>query len=428
MKWLVSALVFSVMGGGAGLWYMQAGQRPTTVFRTAAVERGDLTATVAATGTLEPEDAIDVGAQVAGQIKQFGRDPKSPTKFIDFGSVVEEGTVLAQLDDTLFLSQVGQARAAVLKAEADLIEKRAKLNQAERDWHRVRRLMNSTRGVVSDTDYDTAQSAYETARALVTVAEAAVVLNRELLKQAETNLGYTTIRSPVRGVILDRRVNVGQTVVASLNAPSLFLIATDLKKLQIWASVNEADIGSVHNGQKVHFGVDAYPGETFEGVVSQIRLNATMTMNVVTYTVVVDTDNSHQRLLPYMTASLQFLVSERKDVLLVPNGALRWRPQRQYVAPEFREEFDRLVRRKPGPGTEPRPADRPTQQVVWVAEGPRFVRPVKVCVGLSDGNQTEISETEVTEGDKVVVGATVAAPAEPGAVNPFAPTMPSKNK
>ncbi|OAI46058.1 hypothetical protein AYO44_12055, partial [Planctomycetaceae bacterium SCGC AG-212-F19] len=402
MKWLVSALLFSVMGGGAGFWYMQAGQRPTTVFRTAAVERGDLTATVTATGTLEPEDAIDVGAQVAGQIKFFGKDPKDTTKLIDFGSVVDEGTVLAQLDDTLFASQVGQARAAVLKAEADLIQYRAKYAQAERDWARARRLMNSTRGIVSDLDYDTAQSAYETTKAVISVGEAVLAQTRELLKQAETNLGYTTIRSPVKGVILDRRVNIGQTVVASLNAPSLFLIATDLKKLQIWASVNEADIGSVHRGQKVQFSVDAYPGETFDGIVSQIRLNATMTMNVVTYTVVVDTDNSKERLLPYMTASLQFLVSERNDVLLVPNSALRWRPQRQYVALDCREEFDRSLRRK-HIGSESRPAERPTQQVVWIVDGPKFVRPVKVRVGLSDGNQTEISETDLKDGDKVVV-------------------------
>src|SRR5262249_12654673 len=148
-----------------------------------------------------------------------------------------------------------------------------------------------------------------------------------MLREAQVNLGYTQIRSPVDGVIVDRRVNVGQTVVAGLNAPSLFLIAKDLTKLQVWASVNEADIGNIHAGQSVRFTVDAYPKETFVGQVAQIRLNASMTQNVVTYTVVISTDNSQGKLLPYMTANLQFEVDRRHDVLLVPNAALRWKPQ-----------------------------------------------------------------------------------------------------
>src|SRR5205823_6028616 len=157
------------------------------------------------------------------------------------------------------------------------------------------------------------------------------------------NLGYCTIRSPVKGVIVDRRVNVGQTVVASLNAPSLFLIAKDLKRMQIWASVNEADIGQIHPGQAVSYTVDAYPGEVFTGQVSHVRLNATMNQNVVTYTVVVTTDNSKGRLLPYLTTNLQFRVSERTNVLMVPNTALHWQPQLDQVAPAAREDFLRAA-------------------------------------------------------------------------------------
>jgi HlyD family secretion protein len=403
---------------------MNAGGQAETRFRTAVVERGNLLATVSATGTLEPEDAIDVGAQVAGQIKRFGRDPRDPSKPIDFGAVVEEGTILAQLDDSLYASQVGQARANVHKAEADVDQAKAKLRQTERDWNRVRRLNNS-KGVVSETDVDAAQSAFETARAGVEVCEAALAQAKETLSQAEINLGYTTIRSPVKGVILDRRVNVGQTVVASLNAPSLFLLATDLTRLQIWASVNEADIGAIHPGLSVRFSVDTYPDETFEGKVSQIRLNATMTMNVVTYTVVVDTDNSHQRLLPYMTANLQFLVSERKDVRMVANSALRWKPPLRLVAPEYRDDYARSLKRRPNDKTADR--DRQNQHHVWVLEQGNFVRPVKVRTGLSDGTLTEIVSDEVHEGDAVVIGASVSM-AEENSVNPFAPVVPANKK
>jgi len=426
MKAILSLLiVVGIVGSGAGMYYVKSAQQSTVSFRTAVVERGTLLATITASGTLQPEEAIDVGAQVAGQIKQFGRDPADPTRAIDFGSHVEEGTILAQLDDSVYVSQVGQARATVLRAEADLAMARSKLRQTDRDWLRVRRMMGS-KGVVSDLEYDAAQSAYEGAVAAVDVAAAGLLQAKESLKQAETNLNFTTIRSPVKGVILDRRVNVGQTVVASLNAPSLFLIATDLKKLEIWASVNEADIGSIHKDQLVRFTVDAFPGENFTGKVAQIRLNAAMTMNVVNYTVVVDTDNSSQRLLPYMTASLHFLVGENANVLMVPNGALRWRPQRHFVAVDARDEFDRAVRRKSGATSDSRAAERERQSLhyVWVVDAENHVRPVQVRVGLTDGNQTEIITNELTEGDHVVVGAVTTNPED--AVNPFAPVVPKR--
>ena len=168
---------------------------------------------------------------------------------------------------------------------------------------------------------------YESAKATLAVSESALVVARADLEEATVNLGYTTIRSPVKGIILDRRINIGQTVVASLNAPSLFLIAKDLSRLEIWSSVNETDIGSIHEGQTVRFTVGAFPRDNFEGKVSQIRLNASMTQNVVTYTVVISVDNAAGRLLPYLTARLQFEVEARKGVLLVPNAALRWQPR-----------------------------------------------------------------------------------------------------
>ena len=266
---------------------------------------------------------------------------------------------------------------------------------------------------LSQSDYDAARSAYEVARANLNVGQAAVVQAKEAVSQSEAvlakakqNLDYTTIRSPVRGVIIDRRVNIGQTVVSSLSAPSLFLIARDLKKMQVWASVNEADIGNIHPGQPVTFTVDALPGKIFQGVVGKIRLNATMTQNVVTYTVEVNTDNSGGELIPYLTANLRFIVSERKNVLLVPNAALRWIPQPDQIAPDSRQiEGKRKARQSEA---QTRPAAKTDKGdfspgTLWVPEG-KYVKPIKVRLGPTDGSMTEIQSQNVQEGMQVVVG------------------------
>ncbi len=363
MKLVLTALLVLVLaaGGGLGVWYWQSQHGPRNTFRTAAVERGDLLATISATGTTEPEEVIDVGAQVAGRIEKFGRDPNDSRKAIDYGTEVEEGTVLAQLDDSLYRAKVEQCKANLARAEADLKQLEAKHVQAEHDWQRARALL--ARGAGTQADYDLALATYDSARAAVGVGKATIEQMKAALAEAETNLGYTTIRSPVKGVIVDRRVNVGQTVVASLNAPSLFLIAKDLKRMQVWASVNEADVGNIRRGQPVRFTVDAYPGEVFTGEVAQVRLNASMTNNVVTYTVVVSTDNSSGKLLPYLTANMQFEVSRRNNVLLVPNAALRWRPKPQQVAPDAREDFLKAQRRKNEKGNSLERHDRAT---VWV--------------------------------------------------------------
>jgi HlyD family secretion protein len=221
-------------------------------------------------------------------------------------------------------------------------------------------------------------------------------------------------------VVIDRRVNIGQTVVSSLNAPSLFLIAKDLNRLQVWVSVNEADIGHIKPGQPVTFTVDAQPGDVFPGKVGKIRLNATMTQNVVTYTVEVDTDNSGGKLIPYLTANVTFIVGERRDVLIVPNAALRWTPQPEQVAPEFRSTGKKTEKGKkssPEAGKEEK-----TRGVVWVPQG-SFVRPVQVALGLNDGNLTEVENAELKEGTDVVVGkAEKSGEGAPGG-SPFAPQL-----
>ncbi len=437
MKTFLIVLLAAGAAGAAawGAWRSLGATRDGIAFRTVAVERGDLLATIRSTGTLEPEEVIDIGAQVAAQIIKFGIDPGNPNKTIDWGSPVHPGTLLAQLDDALFKArveqmqaavaeadaQVAQANAAVQKANADLEQTRAKLVQAKRDYDRAI-VMHPTRAI-ADADYDAAVMTYDTTKASIVVNQAQIAQAKAALEQAqkarghalanlreaEVNLGYTQIRSPVEGVIVDRRVNVGQTVVAGLNAPSLFLIAKDLKRIQIWVSVNEADIGNIHPGQKATFKVDAYPKDTFVGKVAQVRLNATMTQNVVTYTVVVDTDNSSLRLLPYMTANVDFEIAQRKDVLQVPNAALRWWPKAAQIVPEARGSF---ARKKSSQNHE--------EGVVWVEDGP-FVRPVVVRIGLSDGAQTEISSSELDAGTPLVVGTTRAHSDDAG--SPFAPKM-----
>jgi HlyD family secretion protein len=448
MKFLGIVLVLLALAGAAlGFWYWGEAGNSHSAFRTAPVERGDLLATIGATGVIQPEEVIDVGAQVAGQIKQFGRDPRDSSRPIDYGTAVEEGTVLALLDDSLFQArvdraeamlrqaraQVAQADADLKRAEADLSVMQAKLRQAERDWERAQKLQRG-RGI-SDFEFDTALSNHDAARATVGSGETAIDQAKAArhraeeaipaaeadLREAQRNLGYTRITSPVKGVIIDRRVNVGQTVVASLNAPSLFLIAKDLKRLQVWASVNEADIGNVHLGQPVVFTVDAYPGEPFRGQVAQIRLNASMTQNVVTYTVVVSTDNSHGRLLPYLTANLHFELARRQDVLLVPNTALRYRPGLTLVAPDARDEYARsLKKRRASP--EAGDKDRGDQATLWVEDG-GFVRPVKVRIGLSDGTMTELVEGDLAEGTSLVIGEVSNGSAAEGTSNPFTPQM-----
>ncbi|MHC1728470.1 MAG: efflux RND transporter periplasmic adaptor subunit [Syntrophobacteraceae bacterium] len=274
-----------------------------------------------------------------------------------------------------------------------------------------------------------ALSAFEVAKANLAVGKATIVQSRSAIAQAEANLtrvlqnlDYCTIRSPVRGVIIDRRVNIGQTVVSSFNAPSLFLIAKDLKRMQVWVAVNEADIGSITPGQPVVFTVDAYPGETFDGEVGKIRLNATMTQNVVTYVVEVLTDNSKGRLLPYLTANVKFMLNSRKDVLTVPNAVLRWTPQTEQVAPEDRKPRQEQPRGRPAAGAA-EAGQGYGQGVVWVQNG-NFVSPIPVRVGMSDGTATEIQSDQIKEGIQVVLGEQRKETSEPSqAASPFAPKI-----
>jgi HlyD family secretion protein len=424
-----TVLVILVVAGlavlGAGVWSFRSRGDKGPVFHTVPVKRGNLVATISAAGTVEPEAAVDIGAQVVGVISAFGKDKQG--KPIVWGSVVEEGTVLAKIDDSLYVAtletakaQLEQANAHKISSEANVLQMKASLAQAQADWMRAQKLGPSD--ALAQSAYDQYQANYEVAKANLAAAQAAVDQAIAAVAQAKAgvdtariNVDYCTIKSPVKGVIIDRQVNVGQTVVSSLSAPSLFIIASDLNHIQVWVSVNEADIGSISKDEPVTFTVDAYPDRVFHGRVGQVRLNATMIQNVVTYTVEVETDNSDGKLLPYLTANAQFQVGRRKGVLLVPNGALHWSPRPGQIAPDSRQESARRDHGSDSTGA---------YGTIWIEQG-KFVRPLRVTTGLTDGASTEVEGSGVTEGLRVVVGEGLreaeAAPSDER--NPFAPQI-----
>lgn len=373
-------------------------------FVTAPVKRSDLTVSVAATGVVEPEEVVDVGAQVAGQILSFGKDTKGAQ--IDYGSEVEEGTVLATIDDSLYSADVAQAEANVKRAQANAEQARAKLKLAQADWNRRKGLSGSA--VVSQAEVDQYAANYDVARIGVTLADADVAIAESTLQRAQRNLSYCTIRSPVRGTIVDRRVNIGQTVVSSLNAPSLFLIARDLKNVAVWAAVNEADIANIHVDQNATFKVDAYPEEVFNGTVRRIRLNASMNQNVVSYVVEIRADNSTGKLLPYLTANVVFEVLRRPQVLTVPSSALHWSPPVDLIPRE-----EKKANSTEGTGN---------TSILWVLRDGALNSSV-VTIGGSDGKNTEIISGNLNEGDAIVLGMQDKNASAENLVNPFTPKI-----
>ena len=415
-------LGIAVLIVAAGILWSQTRGSGNSSFVSAVVKRGNVASTITASGTIEPQEVVDVGAQVAGLINSFGTDKSG--KPVDYRSVVEAGDVLAKIDDSVYAADLAVAKAQLerdkageLSAQANLEQTKAKFALAEADWKRMQTLSQTK--VASRSDYDNAQSNYNVARANISVGEAAVaqakaatMQSQATVDKAQRNLDFCTIKSPVNGVIIDRRVNIGQTVVASLNAPSLFLIAKDLTKMQIWVSVNEADVGRIKVGTRATFTCDAFPAREFKGVVGKVRLNAAMTQNVVTYTVEVDTENPDQTLLPYLTANVRFILANEKNALLVPNAALRWMPSSlTQVAPSARASAaeiggDTDAKIKSGLGT------------IWLKSA-GFVRPVQVKLGPSDGANTAVTG-DIREGQLVVTGENAAA-AQAETKSPFLP-------
>ncbi|MCC7141121.1 MAG: efflux RND transporter periplasmic adaptor subunit [Candidatus Eisenbacteria bacterium] len=386
--------------GAVGVFFWQVsrkGAKPPS-YRTEAVTRGDVRVQVSATGTLNAVTTVQVGSQVSGTISAL---------HADFNDRVRSGQVLAQLDATFL-------RAQVLENRANLERTEVQYRQAVRDSARTFPL--GARGLASQADLDQSQTAVESARAQVTSARAA-------LQRAETNLRYATIQSPIDGVVVSRDVDVGQTVAASLSAPTLFTIAQDLTRMQLEAAVDEADIGQVKVGQTANFTVDAYPSRSFKGTVHQVRLAPETVQNVVTYTVIILVENDDLTLLPGMTANVTVDVDEARDVLKVPSTALRFRPDGG--GPGGRPGTPGAGGERAGGPGEARGGGerRRAGERVFVLQGGRL-RKVSVSPGLTDGSFTAIMSDSLREGDLVVVGReTATGPAQSDVVNPFAPRM-----
>ncbi|HEV2329856.1 MAG TPA: efflux RND transporter periplasmic adaptor subunit [Verrucomicrobiae bacterium] len=408
-----AAIVAVVLIGG--IWWRHSHGGPKLSFTTVTVKRGEVAATIGATGTIEPLEVVDVGAQVDGLIKSFGTDRDGKT--VDYGSMVEQGALLAKIDDSVYAADLSVAKAGQLSAEANVEQMQAKLDQAAAEWKRAQELFANK--LMAQVDFDTDKANYEVAKANVSVAKSGVAQAEAGLEKAQRNVDFCTIDSPVSGVIIDRRVNIGQTVVASLNAPSLFLIARDLTKMQIWAAVNEADVGRIKPGAPVTFTVDAFPDREFAGIVGKVRLNATMTQNVVLYTVEINVENPDKQLLPYLTANVHFELSRETNALIVPNAALRWSPSSlAEVAPNARgskliDPPDETV----ATGSSDKRGNSP--RTLWVRSG-EFVRPIEVTPGISDGSSTAVMSADLHEGDDVVIGEIVASAND--LKNPFLPT------
>ena len=411
--WLSIAAI--LMAVAAGIYYYRsdvAAEAPT--LSTAEVTQGDLVATVEATGTLEAVTTVEVGSQVSGTIKTLGAD---------FNSQVRQGQVIAQLDPSLFDTQVAQERATVSRLNAEVERARVQAEDAKVKLGRAKDL--AAQELIAKSDLDAAVSTANAADASVKSADAQLLQAQASLNQAQVNLSHTVIRAPIDGVVIARNVNVGQTVAASMQAPTLFVLAQNLKEMRVNASVDESDIGKIQNKQPVRFRVDAYPNETFNGTVSQIRLQPVVEQNVVSYVTVIDVPNPDLKLKPGMTAAVTIETGRADEAIKVPNAALRFRPtQEAFEAlgqkpPEPRQLPQGQSARGPQAGTDGQRRDRSAgdsqRGSVWVLAENTLKR-VPVQVGLSDGTQTAVTSGDLTPGTRVVTGvstpstATAAAP------------------
>lgn len=365
-----------VVGGGLLAWGYAAGNNPTERYKVQTIEAGSLTQSVSANGTLNPVILVNVGTQVSGTVKLL---------HVDFNAKVAKGQALAELDDTVLAAQARQSAANLQSALAS--QELALANEA-----RMSALF--AKEYVSKQEHDQSLQARKS-------AAAAVDLARAQADKDQANLSYTVIRSPVSGVVVARSVDVGQTVAASFQTPTLFQIAQDLAQMQIDTSFPEADIGNIKVGMDVRFTVDAFPGRSFGGKVRQIRFNPTTQQNVVTYNVVVAVDNPDQALMPGMTAYVNIGVAKRTDVLTVPNAALRFKPSDATAKPEAKS------------GKKKKDADAGTVYVLRDNQ----VQAVAVTLGITDNRSTEVVAGEITAGEQVIVGAaTVAAPGKTSTV------------
>lgn len=410
----------SLVGLGAvGLWRLGDGANEPPYVTTPA-QRGSISQVVSSTGTLQAVITVQVGSQISGTIDKL---------FVDFNSKVKSGQIVAQLNPDKFKAAEDQARANLLAAQSNVAKAKVGVADTQRTLERNRELRK--RDLTSQSDLDAAQTAYDAALAQLHVNQAQVAQAQAALKQATVDLNNTVIRSPVDGLVISRNVDVGQTVAASLQAPTLFTIANELARMEVHTNVDEADVGNVKEGQEVVFTVDAFPARRFRGRVHQVRNAPMVVQNVVTYVAVVRIDNKELLLKPGMTANVQFLVSQSEDVLTIPNMALRFRP------PEEKEEAQELLRREQSRVAVRVGAKRTSRQGAsgGGARGARQVRiyvlrdgkaqPIEVQLGITDGSRTEVRAGDLQEDDAVIIGmSSAAASAGGGVANPFQPQQP----
>lgn len=385
--WVVVAIVAII---AVAVWAFSGGKKEQQIsFDTAPVASANIQNSITATGTIEPVTSVTVGTQVSGIVSKL---------YVDYNSVVKKGQVIAELDKTNLLSELATAKTQLATAQSQL-------NYQTANYKRYQTLFQ--KGLVAADDYDNAKLSYR--QAVEQVASA-----KEEVQRAQTNLGYATITSPIDGVVLSKSVEEGQTVAASFSTPELFTIAQDLTNMQVVADVDEADIGDVKEGERVSFTVDAYPDDTFEGTVKQVRQEATTTNNVVTYEVVISAPNADLKLKPGLTANVTIYTAERKGVLAVPSKALRFTPTKETVGKMKIVDV------------------QGANNKVWTIEGNSIVAH-KVNIGMADGTNTQIIGG-VQAGIKVVTGLSVIGGEEPqaeaagGESSPFAPGPPGKNK
>ena len=385
--WVIAAVAAIA---ALAVWLLSGGKKEETItFDTAAVAPANIMNSITATGTIEPVTSVTVGTQVSGIVSKL---------FVDYNSVVKKGQVIAELDKTNLMSQLNTAKTQLATAQSQL-------NYQTANYKRYKTLFE--KGLVAADDFDNAKLSYTQAKEQVASA-------KEEVQRAQTNLGYATITSPIDGVVLSKSVEEGQTVAASFSTPELFTIAQDLTNMQVVADVNEADIGDVKEGERVSFTVDAYPDDTFEGEVKQVRQEATTTNNVVTYEVVISAPNADLKLKPGLTANVTIYTAERKGVLSVPSKALRFIPQKETVG-KMKIVDAANAKNK-----------------VWTIEGNSIVAH-KVNIGMTDGTNTQIV-SGIAEGTKVITGLNVTGGEEKmpmeaqGEKSPFAPGPPGKNK
>jgi len=431
MKRSVNRVLWSVVlvglagSGFAYFRYSRAHQAPDVQFKTVALERRKIVGRITASGTLQANVTVQVGSQVSGRISRL---------YKDFNSQVKKGELVAKLDPELFQAAVAQAQANYASAKAGVVKAEATALDADRQYERAKRL--NADNLASLSDLQTAETAAAVARAGIDVAKAGVAQANASLNQANVNLSYTNIYSPIDGVVISRSVDVGQTVAASLQAPVLFTIAEDLRKMQVNTNVAEGDVGRLQQGMPAYFTVDAFPGQRFRGKISAIRNAAQTLQNVVTYDAVIDVDNSELKLRPGMTANATVSYAEKDDALAIPNAALRFKPPPE-VAPSASAERARpprgassraLASGSASPSSSdaketPAPppiAFAPTRRgggggrdtsqdpkTIWVLRNNAPVA-VLVHIGLSDGTNSELVDGDVKEGEALIVDATVA--------------------